>query len=198
MNDMRISVLVSGGGTDLQSIIDAVEDGSLPNVKICQVIASRPDAYALERARKHDIPALVLSKKEYADEKDLMDQLTLMLDREQTDLVVLAGYLQILSGRVLEKYSGKIINIHPSLLPKYGGKDCYGMRVHRMVIESGDKESGATVHYVDEGIDSGKIILQKRVPVLEGDSAENLQKRVLELEHKMLPEAIRIIEEERH
>lgn len=198
MNDMRISVLVSGGGTDLQSIIDAVEDGSLPNVKICQVIASRPDAYALERARKHDIPALVLSKKEYADEKDLMDQLTLMLDREQTDLVVLAGYLQILSGRVLEKYSGKIINIHPSLLPKYGGKDCYGMRVHRMVIESGDKESGATVHYVDEGIDSGKIILQKRVPVLEGDSAEDLQKRVLELEHKMLPEAIRIIEEERH
>ena len=197
MKDMRISVLVSGGGTDLQSIIDAIEEGRLPRVRICQVIASRPDAYALERAKKHAIPARVLSRKDYEDETALMEALTKMLDEEKTELVVLAGYLQILSGRVLERYAGRIINIHPSLLPKYGGKDCYGMRVHRQVIAAGDKESGATVHYVDEGIDSGRIILQKKVLVYEGDTAEALQQRVLALEHQMLPEAIGIIEKER-
>ena len=126
-----------------------------------------------------------------------MDTLTNMLEEENTGLVVLAGYLQILSGKVLETFGGRIINIHPSLLPKYGGKDCYGMKVHRQVIAAGDKESGATVHYVDEGIDSGQIILQRRVPVLPGDSAEDLQQRVLQLEHEMLPQAIGIIEETR-
>lgn len=197
MSDLRISVLVSGGGTDLQSIIDAIESGALPRVKICQVIASRPDAFALERAAKHGIKSKILSKKDFDNQEQLMDALTNMLEEENTGLVVLAGYLQILSGKVLETFGGRIINIHPSLLPKYGGKDCYGMKVHCQVIAAGDKESGATVHYVEEGIDSGQIILQRRVPVLPGDSAEDLQQRVLQLEHEMLPQAIGIIEEAR-
>lgn len=197
MEKLRISVLVSGGGTNLQAIIDAVEDGSLPNVKICQVISSQADAYALTRAREHDIPALAVTRHEYEDVADRMDAILSHLKEEATDLVVLAGYLSILPPRIIEEYRGRIINIHPSLLPKYGGKDCYGLNVHEKVIAAGETVSGATVHYVDEGIDTGKIILQEEVPVLAGDTPEILQKRVLEVEHRILPAAIRMIEEER-
>lgn len=198
MEKLRVSILVSGSGTNLQAIIDAVEDGSLPNVKICQVISSSSHARALDRARAHDIPALAVTKAEYNDIRDRMDAILTHLDGENTDLVVLAGYLSILPHKIIEKYRRRIINIHPALLPKHGGRECYGMNVHNQVIADGDTESGATVHYVDEGIDTGEIILQKKVPVLPGDSPADLQKRVLEVEHEILPAAIRKIEEERH
>lgn len=198
MRKLKVSVLVSGGGTDLQSIIDAVEDGSLENVEIVQVISSNANAYALERAKQHDIPAIPITKYEYADFRDRMDVILETLEGASTDLVVLAGYLSILSEKVVQKYKGRIINIHPSLLPLHGGKDCYGIKVHEQVIAAGEKESGATVHYVDEGIDTGKILIQEKVPVLDGDTAETLQKRVLDVEHRILPKAIGIIEKGRH
>lgn len=198
MDKLRVSVLVSGNGTNLQAIIDAIDSGELENVKIVQVISSKPDAYALERARKNNIDALAVTKEEYNDIRDRMDAITMHLDGASTDLVVLAGYLSIIPEKVIKKYKDKIINIHPALLPKYGGKECYGMAVHKQVLDSGDKHSGATVHYVDEGIDTGEIIIQKAVPVLAGDTPEVLRDRVLEVEHEILPEAIRIIEKGRH
>ncbi|MEA4921859.1 MAG: phosphoribosylglycinamide formyltransferase [Eubacteriaceae bacterium] len=198
MEKLRVSVLVSGSGTNLQAIIDAVENGSLPNVKICQVISSSADAYALERARNHEIPALAVTKSEFNDLRDRMDAILTHLEGEHTDLVVLAGYLSILPPKVIEEYKGRIINIHPALLPKHGGKECYGLKVHRQVIADGEKESGATVHFVDEGIDTGDIILQEKVPVKPGDTPEVLRDRVLEVEHVILPKAIGMIEKGRH
>jgi phosphoribosylglycinamide formyltransferase-1 len=198
MHKLRISVLVSGGGTDLQSIIDAIEDGSLENVEIVQVISSKADAYALERAAKHGLKGVAITKADYPDIDERMDAIIEQLEEEDTELVVMAGYLSILNKKVVEKYKGRIINIHPSLLPLHGGKDCYGIKVHEQVIAAGEKESGATVHFVDEGIDTGEIILQRKVAVEEGDTAETLQKRVLELEHEILPEAIGLIEKRRN
>ncbi|MEG0157035.1 MAG: formyltransferase family protein, partial [Anaerovoracaceae bacterium] len=144
MEKLRVSVLVSGNGSNLQAIIDEVNSGKLENVKIVQVISSKEDAYALERARENDIPALAVTKHEYDDLRDRMDAITKHLDGEHTDLVVLAGYLSIIPEKVIKKYEGRIINIHPALLPKHGGKECYGMKVHRKVIEAGETESGAT------------------------------------------------------
>lgn len=198
MEKLRISVLVSGGGTNLQSIIDAVESGYLQNVKICQVISSNAQAYALERARKNNIPAIAVTKSEFNDIRDRMDAILAQLKVENTDLVVLAGYLSIIPEKVIDQYEGKIINIHPALLPLHGGKECYGLKVHQKVIDGGEKESGATVHYVDEGIDTGEIIIQGKVPVYPEDTKEQLRDRVLAVEHKILPEAIKIIEESRH
>ncbi|MEG0392347.1 MAG: phosphoribosylglycinamide formyltransferase [Anaerovoracaceae bacterium] len=197
MEKLRVSVLVSGNGSNLQAIIDEVNSGKLENVKIVQVISSKEDAYALERARENDIPALAVTKHEYDDLRDRMDAITKHLDGEHTDLVVLAGYLSIIPEKVIKKYEGRIINIHPALLPKHGGKECYGMKVHRKVIEAGETESGATVHFVDAGIDTGEIILQKKVPVLPGDTPEMLRDRILVVEHEILPEAIRMIEKGR-
>ena len=198
METFRISVLVSGNGSNLQCIIDAVEDGRIANSKIVGVISSSENAYALERARQHEIPAAAVTKYEYADMRDRMDAILKILDGEHPDLIVLAGYLSILPAKVVEKYRGKIINIHPALLPKFGGKDFYGIHVHEAVLAAGEKESGATVHYVDEGVDTGKIILQEKVPVLPGDDPQTLRERVLEIEHKILPEAIAMIEKARH
>ena len=198
METFRISVLVSGNGSNLQCIIDAVEDGRIANSKIVGVISSSENAYALERARQHEIPAAAVTKYEYADMRDRMDAILKILDGEHPDLIVLAGYLSILPAKVVEKYRGKIINIHPALLPKFGGKDFYGIHVHEAVLAAGEKESGATVHYVDEGVDTGKIILQEKVPVLPGDDPQTLRERVLEVEHKILPEAIAMIEKARH
>lgn len=198
METFRISVLVSGNGSNLQCIIDAVEDGRIPNSKIVGVISSSENAYALERARQHEIPATAITKHEYADIRDRMDAILQVLDGEHPDLIVLAGYLSILPAKVVEKYRGKIINIHPALLPKFGGKDFYGIHVHEAVLAAGETESGATVHYVDEGVDTGKIILQEKVPVLPGDEPQVLRERVLEVEHKILPEAIAMIEKARH
>ena len=197
MELMKIDVLVSGGGTDLQSIIDAIENGTLKNVEIERVISSNASAFALERAKAHKIKATAVTKKDYPDINERMEVIKEILDEDEVDLVVLAGYLSILTPELVSAYRGRIINIHPSLLPKFGGKDHYGLKVHEAVLAAGEKVSGATVHYVDEGIDTGEIILQEEVPVLEDDTPETLQARVLEVEHKILPRAIGMIEKGR-
>ena len=190
MSGLRMAVLVSGGGTNLQSVIDAVEAGTLQSKIVC-VISNKETAYGLERARKHQIPAYFINPKE--EEYD--DKLLAKLEEEKVDLVVLAGYLKILAPNLIQKYKHRIINIHPSLLPKFGGKGFYGLHVHEAVIAAGEKESGATVHYVDEGVDTGEIILQRKVQVEVDDTPETLQARILDkIEHKILVEAIKKLE----
>lgn len=191
MRELRIAVLVSGSGSNLQSIIDAVENHTLTS-QIVSVISNKEDAFGLERAKTHHIPAYFINpKEERYDEK-----LLVRLQEDQVDLVVLAGYLKIVDANLIKAYRGRIINIHPSLLPKFGGKGYYGIRVHEAVLAAGESESGATVHFVDEGVDTGKTILQKTVPVYETDTPQLLQQRVLhEVEHKILVEAIKKLEE---
>lgn len=183
--------MVSGGGTDLQSVIDNVENGYIENGRIVLVIASKPGIYALERAAAHGIRGVVIGKDEYPDMADRTEAIIRALSEAETDLVVLAGYLSVLQPALIEAYRNRIINIHPSLIPKYCGKGFYGMHVHEAVIAAGEKESGATVHFVDEGVDTGKIIIQRKVEVLSDDTPETLQQRVLEVEHKILPEAVK-------
>ena len=190
---LRISVLVSGGGTNLQAVIDGIENGFIENAEIVRVISSNPKAYSLERAEKHRISAMVIGKSNYPDAEARTAALIAALDEARTDLVVLAGYMSILDPKLIEAYRGRIINIHPSLIPKFCGAGFYGHHVHEAVLAAGEQESGATVHYVDEGVDTGPIILQARVPVLEGDTAESLAARVLETEHKILQEAVKTI-----
>lgn len=188
-NKKRIAVLVSGGGSNLQSIIDNIEQGNL-NCEISYVIADR-ECYGLKRAEKHGIKNVLLDRKVLKEK--LSDEISSVLenDDEKTDYIVLAGYLSILSPEFIKKWSRKIINIHPSLLPKFGGKGMYGMNVHRAVIEEKETESGCTIHFVDTGVDTGEIILQMKVPVLSDDTPEILQKRVLEKEHVLLIEGIK-------
>lgn len=186
--EFRIGVLISGGGTDLQSIIDA-------NLNVVRVISGKADAYGLVRAKKAGIPCVAITKEMYTDIDERMAKIEELLVKDNCDLVVLAGYLSILTGKMLETFKGRVINIHPALLPKYGGKGCYGLNVHKMVLKAGDKTSGATVHYVDAGIDTGRIILQREVPVMEDDTPQTLQERVLAAEHVILPEAIKKLEE---
>ena len=188
-NKKRIAVLVSGGGSNLQSIIDNIEQGNL-NCEISYVIADR-ECYGLERAEKHGIKNVLLDRKVLKEK--LSDEISNILenDDKKTDYIVLAGYLSILSPEFIKKWSRKIINIHPSLLPKFGGKGMYGMNVHRAVIEAKETESGCTIHFVDTGVDTGEIILQMKVPVLSDDTPEILQKRVLEKEHVLLIEGIK-------
>ena len=185
----RIAVFVSGSGSNLQSIIDNIENGTL-NCEISYVIADR-ECFGLERAEKHGIKSIMLDKKLFEDK--LSDEISAILenDIEKTDYIVLAGYLSILSESFINKWTRKIINIHPSLLPKFGGKGMYGMNVHRAVIEAKETESGCTIHFVDTGVDTGEIILQIKVPVLSDDTPEILQKRVLEKEHILLIEGIK-------
>lgn len=187
---LRISVLVSGGGTNLQAIIDGINEGIIENAEIVQVIASNPQAYALERAKNNHINGMVLDKKTYPDPGDLNNALLKALDDGRTNLVVLAGYMRILQPQVIEKYKGKIINIHPSLIPKYCGEGFYGHHVHEAVLAAGEKESGATVHFVDEGVDTGRIIMQEKVKVCESDTVKDLAARVLEVEHKIIQKSI--------
>ena len=187
---VKISVLVSGGGSNLQAIIDNIENGSLQNAEIVQVISSRKDAFALERASRAGIKGVVISKEDFPDSGVLTEELIKALESAGTDIVVLAGYMSILHEDVIKKYHGRMINIHPSLLPKFGGKGFYGMKVHEAVIAAGEKVSGATVHFVEYEIDTGEIILQREVPVKEGDDAETLAKRVLEVEHVIYTEAL--------
>ena len=188
-NKKRIAVLVSGGGSNLQSIINNIEQGNL-NCEISHVIADR-ECYGLKRAEKHGIKNVLLDRKVLKEK--LSDEISNVLenDDEKTDYIVLAGYLSILSPEFIKKWSRKIINIHPSLLPKFGGKGMYGMNVHRAVIEAKETESGCTIHFVDTGVDTGEIILQIKVPVLSDDTPEVLQKRVLEKEHVLLIEGIK-------
>ena len=187
----KIAVLVSGGGTDLQSIIDAVEAGEL-NCKIEMVIGSKDGIYALERAKKHNIQTHVVSKKEYGSKQS---DKVLELTDGKVDLIVLAGYLSILDGEILNKFSNKIINIHPSLIPSFCGTNMYGIKVHEAVIKKGVKYSGCTVHFVNNEVDGGAIILQQVVPVYFEDTAEKVQERILIEEHKILPKAIKLISE---
>lgn len=187
----KIAVLVSGGGTDLQSIIDAVEAGEL-NCKIEMVIGSKNGIYALERAEKHNIQTHVVSRKEYGSKQS--DKI-LELTEGKVDLIVLAGYLSILDGEILNKFSNRIINIHPSLIPSFCGPNMYGMKVHEAVIKKGVKYSGCTVHFVNNEVDGGAIILQQVVPVYFEDTAEKVQERILIEEHKILPKAIKLISE---
>ena len=183
MEKTIVAVLVSGGGTNLQAIIDKVADGSLPQVELVKVIASKESAYALERAAKAGIETAVAKEQPQVLEE---------LEGSGAEIIVLSGYMKVLSPEIIKKYRNRIINIHPSLIPKYCGKGFYGIRVHNAVIAAGEKESGATVHYVDEGVDTGEIILQEKVPVLEGDTPEDLAARVLKTEHVILAEGLKI------
>lgn len=186
---LKIGVLISGGGSNLQSIIDAIEKRFL-NCSITCVISDRPGIYGLERASKYGVPTYVVDRKEH---KEHLSEEVLSHLKGKVDLVVLAGFLSILTGNILDEFKCSIINIHPSLIPSFCGNGMYGIKIHEKVIKSGVKLSGCTVHFVDSGTDSGPIILQKSVPVYFEDDAETLQKRILIEEHKALPEAISLI-----
>ena len=183
---LRIGVLISGGGTNLQALIDAIEDGTL-DARITKVIADRP-AGGLKRAAAAGIPAAMLERNIYG--KDLSGRIMKELKGE-ADIVVLAGFLSILDSSFVEAYRGRIINIHPSLLPAYGGKGMHGIHVHEAVIAAGDKYSGCTVHLVEEGVDTGKILAQKKVSVVPGDTPQSLARRILEEEHSLLISAVK-------
>ncbi|AYD40949.1 phosphoribosylglycinamide formyltransferase [Clostridium fermenticellae] len=186
----KIAVLVSGGGTDLQSIIDSIKNGYLSNCSIEFVISDKAQAYALERAKQNNINTCVIERKVY---KDKLSDKILDIVSGKVDLIVCAGWLSILKGQLIDEFQNRIINIHPSLIPSFCGNGMYGIKVHQAAIEYGVKVSGCTVHFVDNGTDSGPIIIQKTVPVLSGYSAEDLQSRILEEEHKALPEAVGLI-----
>lgn len=191
---LKLAVLVSGGGTNLQAIIDAIESGKITNTKIQVVISNKRDAYALERAKRHEIAAECISPKDYHNREAFSQALLDTLQNNQVDLIVLAGYLVIVPEIVVEKYANRMINIHPSLIPSFCGAGFYGLKVHEAVLERGNKVTGATVHFVDEGTDTGPIILQKPVMVQEEDTAETLQRRVMEeAEWNILPKAIDLI-----
>jgi phosphoribosylglycinamide formyltransferase-1 len=191
---LKIAVCVSGGGTNLQAIIDAIESGRITNARIKVVISNNANAYALERAKNHGIEAICVSPKEYADRAQFNRAFLETLDSYQVDLVVLAGFLVVIPPEMIEKYRNRIINIHPSLIPSFCGTGYYGLHVHEGVLARGVKVTGATVHFVDEGTDTGPIILQKAVEVCEGDTPEVLQRRVMEqAEWVILPRAIDLI-----
>ena len=188
MIDLSIAVFASGGGTNLQALIDASKGGILSG-RVAAVISNNSGAYALERARKENIPAYHISGKIYPERARLVSRLFEVFDENNISLVVLAGYMKLVPTEVVRRYRSRIINIHPALLPKYGGEGMYGINVHKAVLESGDQISGATVHLVDEIYDHGAILIQRTVPVLPDDTPESLAARVLKVEHKILPEA---------
>lgn len=188
---LNIGVLVSGGGTNLQKLIDAEQAGEIVNGKLRVVISSRPDAYALERAQKAGIETATLRRKDYDSVESYSQALIDALRERQVDLVVLAGFLTITGDNFVEAFRNKIINVHPALLPSFGGKGYYGLHVHEAALARGVKVTGATVHFVNEVCDGGPIILQKAVVVQEGDTPETLQKRVMEeAEWLLLPKAV--------
>ncbi len=191
---LKIAVCVSGGGTNLQAIIDSIASGVIKNTEIKVVISNKKDAYALERAKKAGIPSYYIGVKEYEDRDKFADAMIDTFRKHDVDLIVFAGYLVIIPEKMVKEYKNKIINIHPSLIPAHCGMGYYGIKVHESVLAAGNKVTGATVHFVDEKADNGPIILQKAVNVLEGDTPEILQKRVMEeAEWKILPEAIDLI-----
>ena len=189
----RIAVLVSGGGTNLQALIDSQKRGEIGNGKITLVIASKPDVYALTRASDNGIESKVLSRKEYESIADYSKALVDVLMEAKIDLVVLAGFLTIIDEQVYNAFPNKILNVHPALIPSFCGKGYYGLRVHESALEKGVKVSGATVHIVTPECDAGPIVLQKAVDVLQDDTPETLQRRIMEqAEWKILPEAVRL------
>lgn len=188
---LNIAVFVSGGGTNLQALLDAEKRGEIKNGKITLVVASNDKAYALQRAQNAGVKGVVVCKKNYESQQAFENALCETLENEKTDLIVLAGYLTILSPDFTRKYDRKIINVHPSLIPSFCGEGFYGLRVHEAALEKGVKVTGATVHFVNEIPDGGEIILQKAVEVLPGDTPEILQKRVMQqAEWKLLPRAV--------
>lgn len=191
---INVVVLVSGGGTNLQALIDSIEGGEVTGAEIAAVISNKKDAYALTRAAEHNIPGVCISPKDYDSRDEFAAALSKALGSYKADLVVLAGYLVIVPEKVIEKYAGRIINIHPSLIPSHCGPGYYGLHVHESVLARGNKVTGATVHFVDEGTDTGPIILQKAVEVSDDDTPETLQKKVMEqAEWKILPKAVDMI-----
>lgn len=192
----KIAVLVSGRGSNLQTIIDSIEKGNI-NGKIEVVISSKKDAYALERAEKHDIEGIYIGKENYPDLDGRNDRLIEVLKERDVELIVLAGYMSILNERFVKLFKNKIINIHPSLIPSFCGKGYYGSRVHKAVLDYGVKLTGATVHFVDEGTDTGPVVLQKTVEVDFNDTVETLSKKVLKVEHELLPLGVKLFCDDR-
>ncbi len=191
---LRVVVLVSGGGTNLQAIIDAMDNGKIKNAEVVGVISNNANAYALTRAEEHNIPNECISPKNYENRDVFNDALLEGVSKYNPDLIVLAGFLVAIPEKMVKAFPEKIINIHPSLIPSFCGKGYYGLKVHEAALQRGVKVTGATVHYVDEGTDTGKIIFQKPVMIEDGDTPEILQKRVMEqAEWIILPEAINMI-----
>jgi phosphoribosylglycinamide formyltransferase 1 len=192
----RLAVLVSGSGTTLQALIDAIAAEELP-AEIAVVVSSRRDVTAPERARWHGIPVNILRPRDFATSEEYDSALCSLLEQVQPDLIVLAGYLSILGDKVMERFGDRIMNIHPSLLPAFGGKGCFGHHVHRQVLEYGCKLSGATVMFVDGNVDTGPIILQEAVEVMDDDTVESLAKRLGEVERRLYTAAVRLFAEGR-
>lgn len=191
---LKLAVLVSGGGTNLQAIMDSIEDGRITGARIQVVISNNKNAYALTRAKEAGIPARCISPKDYENREAFNDALLEALVESGADLVVLAGCLVVIPEKIVERFENRIINIHPSLIPSFCGKDYYGLKVHEGVLARGVKVTGATVHFVDKGTDTGPIILQKAVEVQDGDTPEILQRRVMEeAEWVIMPQAIDLI-----
>ena len=191
---LKIAVLVSGGGTNLQAIMDAIDNGTITNTEIAVVISNNKNAYALERAKNHGVEAICISPKDYENRADFNEDFLNRLNSYNVDLVVLAGFLVVLPEKMIETYRNRIINIHPSLIPSFCGTGFYGLKVHEGALARGVKVTGATVHFVDEGTDTGPIMLQKAVEVCQGDTPEVLQRRVMEqAEWVILPQAIDLI-----
>ena len=194
MSKLKIAVLVSGGGTNLQAIIDKIASGEITNTEIALVFSNNRKAYALERAKMAGIPAKALSPKQFENREAFNDAVLEVIEESKVDLIVLAGCLMYIPPKLIEKYHNRIINIHPSLIPSFCGKGYYGLTVHEKALERGVKVTGATVHFVDEVLDNGPIILQKAVMIEEGDTPEVLQRRVMEqAEWVILPKAIDLI-----
>lgn len=191
---LNIAVCVSGGGTNLQAVIDGIENGTITNARIAAVISNNPGAYALERAKAHGIEGVCISPKQFADRESFNQAFLEQLDSYQADLIVLAGFLVVIPEMVIKKYRNRIINIHPSLIPSFCGTGYYGLKVHEGALARGVRVTGATVHFVDEGTDTGPIILQQPVMVEQDDTPEILQRRVMEqAEWKILPKAVDLI-----
>lgn len=187
----NIAILISGSGTNAQAIIDGVSKGEIKNARVCIVISDREGAYGIQRAKDAGIKAMTINKRSFEKKEAFYNELYRALQESQADYVVLAGFLSIVPETIVKEYQGRMINIHPSLIPQYSGIGFYGEKVHRAVIANKEKVSGATVHLVEAGVDTGKILLQKEVPVKANDTPEILAKRVLKVEHELLVEALK-------
>lgn len=196
LNKKKIAVLVSGGGTNFQSIIDNINSNKI-NGEICVVISSKQGVYALERAKNNNIPYEIIERKNFDSASDFEAAMIDVLEKYGAEIIVLAGYLSIIGEKLVAKYKNKIVNIHPSLIPSFCGKGYYGLKVHEKVLEYGVKVTGATVHFVDEGTDTGPIIFQRSLQINNDDSPEILQKRVMEIEHVILPLAVKYLCEDK-
>jgi phosphoribosylglycinamide formyltransferase-1 len=196
MKKLKLLVLASGGGTNLQAIIDSIEQGKL-NAEIKAVVSNNSKAFALERARQHNTKAIHLSHKMFATPEEFDEKFLSILKENEVDMIILAGYMKMLSPTIVRTYKNRILNIHPALLPSFGGEKMYGIHVHEAVINSGVKVTGVTVHMVDEVYDHGAIVLQETVPVSDDDTPETLQQRVLKIEHKLYSQAIQLFAEDK-